>query len=355
MSDAVKIRRTLFAVCGLVLGLFSGILWSAPATQTLSVLTWADYLDPELAAAFEAKTGYKLNFTYFESDETRDDFLIRNNGGGYDLILINDYALRLYVARGWIDSLTEAQVGGLRYIDPKWMTDTPGQPQFGMPYFWGTLGIAYRDDLVAKPVTRWMDIFDPPEELRGHIVMIKHSRDLIGMALVALGYSANSTASQQLDEARALLLKQKPSVAGYSYVSLGEDSAMLDGSVVAAQIYSGDALMLQELNPHIRYVAPEEGTNIWVDNWAVATQAKNKEAAYAFLDFINEPENAAKNAEFVHYASPNLAANKLLPPSHFADPVINPSREVLEQGERYDVLPPRVMRKWNAIFAEIIN
>lgn len=357
MPLILNIRRLGRLACGLICGLMlaQAAGGATPAQREISVLTWPDYLDPELIAAFEAKTGYTLKLTYFESDETRDDFLIRNNGAGYDLILINDYTLQLYVERGWIDALNQTQVSSLRYIDPKWLAASKGQPQYGMPYFWGTLGIAYRDDLVSMPISRWMDIYDPAEELRGHLIMIKHSRDLIGMALLALGYSLNSTDSQQLEEARALMLKQKPSVSAYSYVSLGEDSALLDGSVVAAQVYSGDALMLQKLNPHIKYVAPEEGTNVWLDRWAVATQAKNKNGAYAFLNFINEPENAANNAEFVHYASPNLAANKLLPPSHFEDPVINPSQEVLQRGGSYKVLPPRVMRKWNAIFAEVIH
>ena len=60
-------------------------------------------------------------------------------------------------------------------------------------------------------------------------------------------------------------------------------------------------------------------TNLWVDHWAVGAQCDEYgKGRYAFLDFINDPENAAKNAAFVHYASPNLAANKLLPQSHHA-------------------------------------
>lgn len=327
---------------------------AAPVVE-LKVLTWSDYIDPEVVADFEAASGIRLNFTHFDSDETRDDYLVAANGSGYDLILTNGYSLRLYQQRGWLATITPAEVPNLRHIDPKWLSGEVGVPGYGVPYFWGTIGIAYRADLVAQPITHWLQLFDPAPELHGRIAMIKNSHDLIGMALRACGHSANSTDAKALAEARELLLRQKPHVKTYSYLSLNEESALVTGEVWAAQMYSGDALMLQEFSPDIRYVAPEEGTNLWVDFWAVAAQSANKAAAMKFIDYINKPEAAARNATFVHYATPNRSANVLLPASHHEDPVINPPVEVLERSEAYEMLPPRAARAWNALFAEIVN
>ncbi|MBU1190759.1 MAG: spermidine/putrescine ABC transporter substrate-binding protein [Gammaproteobacteria bacterium] len=354
---APNIQFTISAFCGFCMGMLSIFpAWSADSAPVLSVLTWSEYLDPEIVEAFQAKTGYQLKFTYFETDETRDDYLIATDGSGYDLIMMNGYTMQMYQQRGWLAQITPADVPNLKHIDPKWLPrGTAAEQLYGVPYFWGTLGIAYREDLVSKPITRWMDLFDPAPELHGRIVMIKHSRDLIGMALLARGHSVNSTDPAHLAEARDLLIQQRPYVKSYSYVSLSEDSSLVKGTVLAAQVYSGDALMLQEHNPHIRYVAPDEGTNLWIDFWAVAAKSQNKEAAFAFIDYINEPENAAQIAEFVHYATPNLAADKLLSDEHHADPVINPSSEILKRSEFYNVLPPRVTRKWNAVFAEVVN
>lgn len=329
--------------------------WSASPATELSVLTWSEYIDPDVVADFEAKTGYQLKFTYFETDETRDDYLIATDGKGYDLIMVNRYGQQIYQQRGWLAQITPDDVPNLRHIDKKWLPDGSVDQLYGVPYFWGTLGIAYRDDLVSKPITRWMDLFDPSPELQGRIVMIKASRDLIGMALLALGHSVNSTDPQALGEARELLLRQKPFVKGYSYVALSEESSLVKGTVVAAQVYSGDALMMQEFNSHIRYVVPEEGSNLWVDNWAVAAQSQNKATAFAFINFINEPEVAAKIAEYVHYATPNLAADKLLPDEHHTDPIINPSQEVLERSAIYQMLPPRAIKRWNEVFSEVVN
>lgn len=325
------------------------------ATAQLTLLTWSDYLDPEVVTTFEERFGVKLNFVYFETDETRDDYLIATNGAGYDLIMVNGYGMQLYHQRGWLAPITHSDVPNIKHLDEAWLKPDVGMPGYGVPYFWGTLGIAYREDLVAAPPTRWMDLYAPAPELSGKIVMIKNSRDVIGMALRALGYSANSTDPHALAQVADLLRKQKPHVKTYSYLSLTEESSMVKGSVVAAQMYSGDALMLQEFSPHIKYVVPEEGTNLWVDFWTVAQASEHKALAYQFINFLNEPAIAAQLAEYMHYASPSKAANALLPASHHQDPIINPPDEVLEKGEYYRVLPPRVMRGWNNLFSEIVN
>ncbi len=345
-------RRCLLAVT-LLLG--SGGAVSAEPVAQLNVLTWSEYIDPDVVAEFEAAHDVKLNLSYFETDETRDDILIAADGKGYDLILVNGLSSRIYHQRGWLAPISAADAPNLKHIDPYWLENPAGVPGYGVPYFWGTLGIAYRSDLVSQPITHWMQLFDPADELKGRIVMIKHSRDLIGMALMALGHSANSTDARELAEARTLLLKQKPSVKTYSYISLSEDSSLVKGEVLAAQMYSGDALYLREILPDIEYVIPEDGTNLWIDYWALSAHSNSKDLAFAFLDFINEPKIAARLADYLQYPTPNLAAKKLLPPEHLDDPLINPGPDVLKRGEYYDVLPPRTMRTWNSIFADIVN
>jgi spermidine/putrescine transport system substrate-binding protein len=322
---------------------------------TLRILTWSDYIDPDVVAEFEAATGIGIDFVYFETSEGRDDLLIASDGAGYDIILSHDNAQQLYVQRDWLAPITLADVPNLRHIESRWRKVDPESQAFGVPYTWGTLGIAYRADLVSSPITRWMDLFDPAEELKGRIVMIKDSRELVGKALLASGYSLNSIDPQGLAAARELLLRQKPYVKAYSYIALNEDSALLTGEVWAAQLYNGDVVMLQEYNPDIEFVVPEEGTNLWLDLWTVASQSRHKAAAFKFIDFINEPEIAARIAEFVYYATPNEAAAKLLPPEFHANPVIYPPEDVLQRSEQHELLPPRIMRAWNAVFSEIVN
>lgn len=325
------------------------------AEQQLTVLNWSEYLDPELIAAFEEKFSAKVVEVYFENDEHRDDLVQQTNAVGFDVVLVDGVTLNHYARRGWLAQLDESRLPNLRHIDPKWRSVHKDTEAHGVPYFWGTLGIAYRSDLVSEEITSWKQFFSPPEELRGRIGMIRDSRDTVGMALAALGHSPNSTDPNALAEAERLLLAQKPFVNSYSYLSLSDDSAMVTGDLWAAMIYSGDALALQEHNEDITYVVPEEGTIIWVDYFTVMSSSRNKDLAWKFINFINQPENAAKNADYVYYATPNTSAERHLSQEFLSDDTIYPSDELLRRSETYAQLPPRALRRYVTILARVLQ
>lgn len=198
-------------------------------------------------------------------------------------------------------------------------------------------------------------VFEPAEELRGKIRLIKSARDLIAGALKAVGKSINETDPKAINEAEQLLLKQRPYVGSYTYVSLTEDSALVTGEIIAALMFSGDALMVKEHNENIEYIVPEEGGQIWIDHLVVSSRSNNKDISWSFINFLNEPKNAAKNAEYVYYATPNMAAEKLLPHEFINDPVIYPSKETLKNSEFYKTLPPRIERKYGDVFTRIVE
>jgi spermidine/putrescine transport system substrate-binding protein len=326
-----------------------------PAREVL-LLNWSEYLDPELLAAFEAEHGIRVREVYYESDDARDEILVRSDGRGFDLAIVNGSNMDAYRRRGWLHPVTPAEVPNLRHIDPAWLSPFPAAEGYAAPYFWGTLGIAWRSDLVGEPIHSWMQILDPSDEaLRGKIVMHSSTRDLIGMALRALGHSVSTTDPEALRAAEDLLIRQRPNVHSYGYVSLDEGSSMVSGEAVAAMLFNGDALMLQEVEPRIEFVVPEEGCNLWVDYLVVLADAPNKDLALRFMDFLNEPERAAALAEYVWYATPNRAAADLLSEEFKSDPVIYPDADVLARCETYEALPPRVRRSYNAVYSRVVN
>ncbi len=323
------------------------------AKRTLVILNWSEYLDPGLVAAFEKAFNADIKEVYFESDDLRDDLMLETGGRGYDLVVVNGISVDIYRKRGWLAPLDKDRLPNLAHIDNRWRETFPGVKDYAVPYFWGTLGIAYRSDLLDNPPTSWNDLLRPAEALRGRIGMIDNARDAIGMALKARGYSANSTDPREIEAAGKLLMEQKPFVRSYTYIALNEDSALVSGDIVATMLYSGDALMVQEHNDAIAYVLPKEGGNIWADYLTVAAGSEHKDLAWAFINFLNEPANAAQLAEYVYYATPNRAAEKLLPREFLEDPVIYPSSDALQKSEVYKPLPPRVLKKRNQIFSSI--
>jgi len=323
------------------------------AQNELVFLTWSEYIDPEIVQSFEEKYQAKIKLVYYETDDARDELLIQTDGKGYDLILSDGTSISRYKKQGWIQTLPIKEIPNLKFINKKWQNMFKDSYQYAVPYFWGTTGIAYRKDLIGREITSWKDLFQPTESLRGKIAMIRSSRDAIGMALKQLGFSVNSESREEIKLAEALLKAQKPYVRDYSYIVLDKTSALVKGDVHMAMAYSGDALVLQEHNENIEYVLPKEGGNIWIDYILVSNNSKNKKLAYRFLNFLNTPKIAKKNAEFVYYATPNKAAKKLLDKDFLNNTVIYPSTNALSKSEIYTPLRPRSNRFRNQIFSNI--
>lgn len=321
----------------------------------LVILNWADYLDPEIIKAFENKYNAKVHEVYYESDDTRDDMLVESNGTDYDLVLSSGSALKTYKKRDWLTPFGKKQVPNIKHIKKKWRNAFENSSDYSIPYFWGTLGIAYREDLVKKPITSWKQLFEPEEELHQKILIADSVNDIIGMALKSLGFSSNSHNKNEYKQVEELLLKQKEHVKTYGYLALNEKSALVKGDVIASMAYSGDALILIDIEPKIKYIVPVEGGGLWVDYFAVLKSSKNKELAFKFLNFINIPENAAQLAEFVYYASPNNAAEKLLPKEFLDDQTIYPDKKTLNASEFNKAVPAKIKRYKNSILSHLTN
>jgi len=324
----------------------------AADTKELVFLTWAEYMDPDLIEQFESRYNTKVKFIYFESDELRDDMLLSTNNA-FDVICTNGRSIKAYSNRGWITPITDADVPNKKHIHTRWAHAFPYANEYAIPFFWGTLGIAYRKDLVTTPITSWQQLLKPKTDLQGKITLVKDARDLMAMALKSQGYSVNTENTDELKLAKHLLHEQKPYIKNYTYTLLSKESALVTGEAVALISYNGDAMQLIEHNNNITYVIPDEGTNIWVDYLVVSKNSTKKKLAMNFINFLNEPINAAKLAQYVYYASPNHTAEKYLPKDFLADPVIYPDETRLKKSEFYRELSPRIQKKYNTILPHI--
>lgn len=347
-------RRRLAALCALAaLGTPFGPASADGAPGALHVYTWAEYIDPGLVAEFEAAHDAVVRFDYFDSDEQRDLELAESGGGVYDVILMSDTRIGAAGRRGWLAPIDREAVPNARHVDPRWAEAVPGALEYGVPYLRGSMGIAWRTDLVATPPTRWLDLLEPSAELRGRVLMDGDARQLVAVALKADGASANTGSRAAIDRAAERLLAQRPHVRGYGYPGLGPESSLARGDVVAAMVYSGDVLTMQAHTPTLAYALPEEGGLLWVDYLTVGAGARDEALAHAFIDFLTRPANAARLADHLHFATPNRAAEALLPPDFLADPVIYPSAAELERAEFVVPLPPRRKRDVNTIGAQL--
>ena len=161
--------------------------------------------------------------------------------------------------------------------------------------------------------------------------MLDDLRECFGSALKWKGHSLNSKDQTELEEAKTLLLKQKPLVKTYS--SSNFDEVLLSGDVWLAHGWSGQLAKAKDQNKDLAYVIPKEGSTIWVDNMAIPASARHKDEAYTFIDFCLEGKNAAEITNFSGYASPNEAAKPYIKPEILNDPARYPDEAILAKCE----------------------
>lgn len=326
----------------------------AAGPRELVLFTWPDYIDPSVIKDFEREHGVTLREMHFENDEVRDEVMAQTGGAGFDVLLVDGTGIDAYLSRGWITPVAPDDIPNRVHLDPRWLPDGPAR-HAAVPYVWGTLGIAYRRDLLGGDLRSWMDLLRPRPDLDGRMLMAADSLDLLGMALKALGHSMNSEDPAALKAAGELLLAQAPAVRRYGALGLGKDSELLTGAVAAAMTYNGDAAALMEHNPGVAYVVPQEGGALWVDYLAVAAASERKALARAFIDYLHRPEVAARNAQAIHYATPNRAAEALLPASFRGDPLVYPDAATLSRCEPYRALSPGSLRARVQIYAQVVH
>ncbi|MBF0342538.1 MAG: spermidine/putrescine ABC transporter substrate-binding protein [Magnetococcales bacterium] len=323
--------------------------------RELVLLNWPDYMDPALLKRFEEERGVHVRTVDFETDETRDELLSRTQGKGFDLFVVSGERVEGYVKRNWLAPLRLTDVPNLKLVAPRWLDAYPALRDHAAPLLWGTLGIAYRRDLVANPPATWKELLQPPESLRGRIIMVKESVDLMGMAMKGLGHSWNHHEESAIEAARLLLMQQKPWVRAYGYPSVDKKSALVTGEAWVATVYNGDALTLKGLEERVEYLVPAEGSTLWVDCLVVSASSQRKADAYAFIQFLHEPAHGAQLAGHLHFATVNQGAEALLPEEHRNNPIIYPPAAVLAGSEFVTRPPPRVERRFKEILRALLD
>ncbi|PLR74595.1 ABC transporter substrate-binding protein [Bacillus sp. UMB0728] len=317
--------------------------------NTLTVFNWGDYIDAELVDRFEKETGIKVIYETFDSNEAMMT-KIEQGGTAYDIAVPSEYAIEKMKEEDLLLPVDHSKIPNLKYIDPRFM-DLAFDPknEYSIPYFWGTVGIAYNTDLLGdKEITSWNDLWD--EDLRNQILLIDGAREVMGMGLNSLNYSLNDQNKKHLREAKEKLDTLTPNIKAI----VGDEIRMLleNDEAAIGVVWSGTASELMWKKDNIEYVLPEEGTNLWFDNMVIPKTAKNVDAAHQFMNFMLDPEVAAQNTEYVGYSTPNKEALNYLPEEIVSDKRFYPDPVMTEKLEVYENLGKKMLAHYNELFLE---
>ena len=337
------------------------IRYASQSSNELYVYNWGEYIDESVIEEFEEETGIDVIYDLFETNEEMYP-VVEAGGVAYDVVCPSDYMIQKMAENGMLAEINYDNIPNIKNIDPEYMEKAesfdPGN-RYAVPYTWGTVGILYNtkrvEELGLNPPAKWADLWNPAYQ--GEILMQDSVRDAFMVALKSLGYSLNSTSEAELKEARDLLIAQKPLVQAYVIDQVRDK--MIGGEAAAGVIYSGEMLFIQEeaarqnLDYQLEYVIPEEGTNIWIDAWVIPKNAKNKENAEKWINFLCRPDIAKKNFEYITYATPNRAAKELLDPELQNNKALFPDTDELKHSEVFQYLGDEVDMIYNRLWKEV--
>ena len=183
----------------------------------------------------------------------------------------------------------------------------PGN-KYSVPYCWGTVGIIYDKTKVTDPVDSWNILWN--EKYAGQILMQDSARDALMIPLKLMGRSLNETDETYLQQAKEMLIAQKPFVQAYVVDEVKDK--LINSEAAMGVVFSGEALIILEENPNMAFAIPKEGTNFWIDGWVVTKDAQNVDNAHKFIDFMCRPDIAVMNFDYRISASKNLRRMKLI-------------------------------------------
>lgn len=315
--------------------------------EKLYVYNWGDYMDMDVVKEFEEEYNVKVIYQEFATNE--DLYVkIKNSSEPMDVIFPSEYMLERMSNEGLLNELDFSKLDNFKYVDK----DLTGmsydkENKYSVPFFWGTVGIIYNSEKYPEGLQKWADLWN--EKYKKDMVLYYSQRDILMVALKKLGYSMNTSDEAQLEDAKNELIDQKPLV--YAYLGDEIKDILIAEDANVGIVYSGDAGIVIEENPKYKYVLPKEGTNLWFDVAAIPKNARNVNRAHDFINFLLRPEIAARNAEYLQYATVESEAKKYLPESLVNNEALYPDRTNMTNFEIFED-PSQKLKLYDRIWTE---
>lgn len=355
-----NINKALALVLGLlmltsVLALTSCGGSNAGSNGEVYVYCYGDYYDQAIIDQFESETGIAvIQDTYDTAEELYT--VLENDSSSYDCICTSDYMIEKMIGKDMLAELNYDNIPESKNLDEVYLQKSesfdPGN-KYSVPYQAGVAGILYNKTMVNKDdVKSWNVLWD--KKYADQIVMPDSVRDAFQLSLKRLGYSLNTENEAEIKEAGAELEKQKSLV--YKYANDSARDCLADGSAAIGVVWNGEYSYTIDLNPDVEFVVPEEGSEFFIDSWAVLKDAANKENAEKWIDFLCRSDVAATNYEYLHYTMPNKAAMDLIPEEDKNNEAIFPSADTIARCDSLKPLKDEIMdiysKYWKKVKAD---
>ncbi len=335
--------------------------------KVLHVYNWADYIGRTTIADFEAKTGIKVTYDTYDSNEVLETKLLTGRTD-FDVVFPSANFLERLIKAGVFLKLDRSKLPNLVNMDAEIMrrvaVNDPGNGH-SINYMWGTTGIGYNASMVEDAlgigrIDSWDAVFDPAvaaKLAKCGISMLDAPEDVFEAARIHLGRDPNSEKAEDLAAAEKLLTSVRPYVRYFSSSQHVNDLA--SGEICVSLSWSGLILQARSRGAaaatpvEIVYVIPKEGATIWFDLVAIPGDAPHPGNAHAFLNFLMEPAVIAGVSNDIGYANGNAASLPLISDALRYDPGVYPTEEVRKKLHPSVLKSPEFSRAQNRAWTRI--
>jgi putrescine transport system substrate-binding protein len=317
---------------------------SAPGEEekVLNVYNWSDYIDPGVLTDFTQKTGIKVNYDVFDTNQVLETKLLTGHTN-YDIVVPSAPFLARQIQAGVFQKLDKSQLPNLENLDPDMMKRLtvydPGN-EHSVPYMWLSSGPGYNAAKIAErmpdaPVGSLRMIYDPAVVAKFKdcgVSMLDEPSEMVGTALLFLGKNPKSESPDDLKAAENLLMSIRPYLRYINSSRYIDDLA--NGETCLALGWSGDVKQARDRakdagnGVEIKYSIPKEGTIMNFDMLAIPADAPHPHNALLFINYLLEPAVAARNSNLVKYANANAASTPLVSEAVRGDPNIYPPPDI---------------------------
>ena len=269
--------------------------------KVLNVLNWSSYIPDSVIHDFERKYHIKVNYGTYSSNEELLAKVTSSKKGTYDVIFPSDYMVELMIQRNIIEKIDKTKITNLKNINEVFLNqDYDKDNNYSLPFLSTIVVIAVNKDHIKDDIKSYNSLLD--RKYKNNIVFLDDQRIVIGIGLLAKGYSMNEIDSFALDESYKFLNNLKSNIKAYD--SDSPKTFLITKEADIGVMWNAEAEIAKSENNSIDIIYPSEGHAISTDNYAIVKDAKNLDEAYLFIDYLLNIEVAESIVEEYPYISP---------------------------------------------------
>ena len=305
------------------------------AKDKLNIFNWSYYTPPSVIEQFEKEFNVRVVLDEYASNEEMYTKL-KTGGSGYDIVFPSQDHVSIMINQDMLEKIDHSLIPNLKNIEPMVLQRATYDPNmdYSVPYYWGAAGVVVNTAKVPDYERSW-SIFGR-SDLRGRMTMLDDMREVMGSALVHLGYSLNSKNPFEIEKARDYINSEwKPNLTKFDAEAFGKGYANGEFWVVHAyaEVVYEEIIDDEQLLKDTVFFIPMEGGSGYIDSMCILKGAKNRELAHKFINFIHRPEIYAEFCEdFGFPATANIPARQFI-----EGPTLYELEDIVDAEIKYDL------------------